>query len=72
MQQQTHIKAIYTPDKHDEENGYQPDPENAESVTIVEFVGLSYGNLMAIFVDEKGNLRRGSLHQFSNCVFVTI
>ena len=65
----TYIRAIYTPEKHTPEDGMQPEPDKAESVTIVVFT--KYGGL-AVFVDEKGKLRRGYLSQFSNCVFVTL
>ena len=69
MQQQTYIRATFTPEKQDEEKGMQPDPDRAMPVTIVTF---SDRDNTAIFIDYVGRLHRGSLHQFSNCVFVTI
>ncbi len=66
MLKQTYIKATFTPTKTSRDEGTQPDPENAESVTIVAFDGS-----VAIFTDKMGRLRRGNLNQFSECVFVT-
>ncbi len=69
MQQQTYIRAIFTPEVHSKEKGFQPDPDNAVSVTIVAF---SDDGSNAVFIDEKGMLRLGQLRQFSGCVFVTL
>lgn len=64
------IRAIYTPDKHDEETeSGKPDPEHAVSVTIVAFADDAEH---AIFIDETGKLRRAWLRHFSDCVFVTL
>ncbi len=69
MQQQTYIRAIYTPEKHNEEKGKHPDPDKAESVTIVAF---NDSGGVAIFIDEQRRLRREYLHLFSDCVFITL
>jgi len=65
MQQQTYIRAIYTPEKYTPEGGVQPLPDNATSVTIIAF---SNDVLRAVFVDEEGLLGRGHIGQFSDCV----
>lgn len=57
----TCIRAIYTPEKHTEEKGVQPDPEKAVRVLII---GFSQDGGYAISVDKEGKLRRGNLHQF--------
>ncbi len=72
MSDKHYIRAIYTPEKHDKTKGMQPDPDKAESVTIVEFLTDGYRAVIVLFVDEKGELRRGYLRQFSDCIFMTL
>ncbi len=68
MLDKQYIRAIFTPEVRTPDKGFQPDESKAESVTIV---GFTEDAAVVIFIDDKGNLRRGKLNQFKDCVFIS-